>query len=79
MWSYMRAASASSSGTVRKNWRKRKVAVADAMSGRMSPWYESRRCRSDATLNVGMMRTSIGSISVTKIIQKKNFRSGKRK
>ena len=35
--------------------------------------------RSDATLKVGMMRTSIGSISVTKIIQKKKLRSGKRK
>jgi hypothetical protein len=30
----MRAASASSSGMVRKNWRKRKVAVAEAISGR---------------------------------------------
>ncbi len=33
----MRAASASSSGTVRKNWRKRKVAVAEAISGRVRP------------------------------------------
>ena len=33
----MRAASASSSGTVRKNCRKRKVAVAEAMSGSVSP------------------------------------------
>ena len=29
----IRAASTSSSGTVRKNWRKRKVAVAEAISG----------------------------------------------
>ena len=29
----MRDASASSSGTVRKNWRNRNVAVADAISG----------------------------------------------
>ena len=29
----MRAASTSSSGTVRKNWRNRKVAVAEAISG----------------------------------------------
>ena len=35
--------------------------------------------RSEATLKVGMMRTSTGSIRVTKIIQKKNMRSGKRK
>src|ERR671933_756083 len=45
----MRAASASSSGTVRKNCRKRNVAVAEAMSGRVSPTYEFSRCRSDAT------------------------------
>ena len=31
------AASASSSGTVIKNWRKRKVAVAEAISGSVSP------------------------------------------
>src|SRR5213592_1473721 len=35
--------------------------------------------RSDTTLKVGMMRTSTGSISVTKIIQKKKLRNGKRK
>ena len=75
----MRAASASSSGMVRKNCRKRNVAVADAVSGRMRPRWVSSRWRSAATLNVGMMRTSIGSMSVTKIIQKKKFRSGKRK
>ena len=33
----MRAASTSSSGTVRKNWRNRKVAVAEAISGRVRP------------------------------------------
>ncbi len=33
----MRAASASSSGIVRKNWRNRKVAVADAISGTVRP------------------------------------------
>ena len=33
----MRAASASSSGTVRKNWRNRKVAVALAIRGTESP------------------------------------------
>ena len=32
-----RAASASSSGTVMKNCRNRKVAVADAISGKISP------------------------------------------
>ena len=32
-----RAASHNSSGTVRKNCRNRKVAVADAISGRISP------------------------------------------
>ena len=46
----MRAASASSSGIVMKNCRKRKVAVADAMSGSVSPTYESRMPRSAATL-----------------------------
>ncbi len=33
----MRAASASSSGMVMKNWRNRKVAVAEAISGSVSP------------------------------------------
>jgi hypothetical protein len=33
----MRAASASSSGMVRKNWRNRNVAVADAISGTVRP------------------------------------------
>ena len=33
----MRAASASSSGIVRKNWRNRNVAVAEAISGTVSP------------------------------------------
>ena len=33
----IRAASHSSSGTVRKNCRNRKVAVAEAISGRISP------------------------------------------
>ena len=33
----IRAASTSSSGTVRKNWRNRKVAVADAISGTVRP------------------------------------------
>ena len=32
-----RAASTSSSGTVRKNWRNRKVAVAEAISGTVRP------------------------------------------
>jgi hypothetical protein len=35
--------------------------------------------RSETTLKVGMMRTSTGSIRVTKIIQKKKLRNGKRK
>src|SRR5262245_64538309 len=75
----MRAASASSSGTVRKNWRNRNVAVAEAIKGSVRPTYELRMPRSETTLKVGMMRTSTGSISVTKIIQKKKLRSGKRK
>ena len=33
----MRAASVSSSGTLRKNWRNRNVAVADAISGMVRP------------------------------------------
>src|SRR5260221_14453126 len=73
----IRAASASSSGVVRKNWRKRKVAEAEAMSGRMSPEYETSRPMSAATLKVGVMLSSIGSMSFTKIIQKKEVRQGK--
>ena len=45
----MRAASVSSSGTVRKNCLKRKVAVADAITGRIRPPQLSRRCRSAIT------------------------------
>ena len=33
----MRAASTSSSGTVRKNWRNKKVAVAEAINGIVKP------------------------------------------
>ena len=36
-------------------------------------------CRSNTTLNVGRIRTSTGSISVTKIIQNASARNGKRK
>src|SRR5262249_43821119 len=75
----IRAASASSSGTVRKNCRKRNVAVADAMSGMVRPAYEFRSFRSATTLKVGMMRISTGSISVRKIVQKHAIRNGKRK
>ena len=75
----IRAASVSSSGTVRKNWRKRNVAVADAISGIVRPAYELRRPRSATTLKVGMMRTSTGSMSVRKIVQKHAIRNGKRK
>src|SRR3989337_1957132 len=74
-----RAASASSSGTVMKNWRNRNVAVAEAISGTVRPAYVLSMPRSETTLKVGMMRTSTGSISVTKIIQKKKLRRGKRK
>ena len=35
--------------------------------------------RSETTAKVGTMRTSTGSMSVMKIIQKKNIRSGKLK
>ena len=45
----MRAASASSSGTVMKNWRNRKVAVADAISGMISPGNVLSSPRSDMT------------------------------
>ena len=75
----IRAASVSSSGTVRKNWRNRNVAVADAISGMVSPAYEFRSPRSATTLKVGMMRTSTGSMSVRKIVQKHVIRNGKRK
>src|SRR5512146_1418036 len=60
----MRAASASSSGTVRKNWRKRNVAVADAISGSVRPQYVFTIPRLATTWYVGMMRTSTRSISV---------------
>src|SRR5256885_14568618 len=66
----MRAASTSSSGTVRKNWRNRNVAVAEAISGTVRPAYVLSIPRFDTTWYVGKMRTSTGSISVTKIIQK---------
>ena len=46
----MRAASASSSGTVRKNWRNRKVAVAEAISGIVRPAKVFSMCRSETTL-----------------------------
>src|SRR3990170_5928431 len=55
------------------------VAVAEAMSGMMRPAYVLIIPRSETTAYVGIMRTSTGSMSVTKIIQKKNMRSGKRK
>lgn len=43
------AASTSSSGTVRKNWRNRKVAVADAISGTVKPAYVLSMCKLDTT------------------------------
>ena len=46
----MRAASSSSSGTVRKNWRNRKVAVAEAISGIVRPAKLFSMCRSAMTL-----------------------------
>ena len=64
---------------VRKNWRNSSVAVAEAMSGRVSPVMVSISARSVITWKVGMMRTSTGSIRVMKIIQKKTMRSGKEK
>src|SRR5512133_2667845 len=75
----IRAASTSSSGTVMKNWRNRNVAVADAISGIVSPANEVSMPRSETTLYVGPLRTSTGSIKVTKMAQKKNVRNGKRK
>ena len=75
----IRAASRSSSGTVRKNWRKRNVAVAEAIRGMVRPAYELRSRRSATTLKVGRMRTSTGSVRVRKIVQKHAIRSGKRK
>ena len=44
------ADSRSSSGTVLQNCRKKKVAVADATKGRISPVYELVRPRSDTIL-----------------------------
>ena len=75
----MRAASTSSSGTVRKNWRNKNVAVAEAISGTVKPAIELSILRSDTTSYVGPMRTSTGSISVMKIIQNTILRNGKRK
>src|SRR5512141_713492 len=75
----MRAASTSSSGTVRKNWRNRNVAVAEAMRGMVRPAKVLSMPRSDTTLYVRPLRTSPGSLSVTKIAQKHSVRKGKRK
>ncbi len=75
----MRAASASSSGTVRKNCRNRNVAVAEAISGIESPAYEFSMPSEATTSNVGRMRTSTGSISVMNTIQNASMRRGKRK
>ncbi len=74
-----RTASHNSSGTVIKNWRNRKVAVADAMSGKINPEYVSSIFKSATTLYVDRIRTSTGNIKVIKIIQKKNIRKRKRK
>src|SRR6267142_3373228 len=71
------AASTSSSGMVMKNCRKSRVAVAEAISGRVSPPNVLTRWRSDTTVHGGMIRTSTGSIRVMKIIQKNTMRSGK--
>src|SRR4051794_22927649 len=75
----MRAASINSSGSVMKNWRNRNVAVADAISGSVKPLYVLLRCIDETTCTVGKMRTSTGSISVTKISQNAKPRNGKRK
>src|SRR5262249_37196231 len=75
----IRAASRSSSGRVRKNWRKRNVAVAEARRGMVRPADELSKGRSDTTLTGGRLRTSTGSMRVRKIVQKHAFRSGKRK
>ena len=53
--------------------------MAEAMSGMVRPAYVFSSPRSATTLKVGMIRTSTGSISVRKIIQKHAMRSGKRK
>src|SRR4051794_41887110 len=74
----MRAASASSSGTVRKNWRKRKVAGGGAMSGSGRPTYELSMPRSGNTLYVGGMGTHHRRHQHTHIIQKKKMLRGKR-
>src|SRR5579871_6883631 len=75
----MRAASISSSGSVLKNWRNRNVAVAEAINGNVRPVYVLLRCIDDTTSTVGKMRTSTGSINVTKISQNAAVRNGKRK
>lgn len=62
-----------------KNWRNRKVAVADAISGKVRPLYVLLRCIDDTTCTVGKIRTSTGSISVMKISQNDRLRNGKRK
>jgi hypothetical protein len=74
-----RAASINSSGTVMKNCRNRKVAVAEAISGIERPAKLLSIPRSATTWKVGTIRTSTGSISVRKMIQKKKMRNGKRK
>ena len=73
------AASVSSSGTVMKNWRKRNVAVALAMSGIVRPVQVFSRPKPATMSRVGKMRTSTGSMSVRKMVRKIRLRRGKRK
>ena len=73
------AASISSSGMVIKNCLNKKVAVAEAISGKQRPVYEFSKSSLAMTSKVGNIRTSTGSISVMKISQKKSIRMGNRK
>jgi hypothetical protein len=53
--------------------------VAEAISGTTRPAMVLISARSTITWNVGMIRTSTGSIRVMKIIQKNAMRPGKEK
>ena len=52
------------------------MAVAEAINGKVNPAKLLSMPKSDTTLYVGPMRTSTGSIKVTKIIQKTAMRNG---
>ncbi len=72
----IRAASINSLGIVKKNCRNKKVAVAEAIKGKVRPAYVLTKPKLATTSNVGEIRTSTGNIKVIKISQKHSMRNG---